>query len=83
MPGYVARGVLVSCVGTAANQNALQVDACGNQLQTPATHHVARTVPSEPGPAAKVSTKPYNKEVHRLVAKSCFAKRCCLHEQRT
>ncbi|DBB11734.1 hypothetical protein WJX82_009721 [Trebouxia sp. C0006] len=39
------------------------VDASGNQLQTTATHHVSGAVPSELGPASKVSTKPYNKEV--------------------
>lgn len=73
MPGYVAKGVLVSCnsLGTAENQIALQVDASGNQLQTTATHHVSGAVPSELGPASKVPTKPYNKEVHCLVAKPC------------
>ena len=84
MPGYDARGVLVSCnrLGTAESQTALQVDASGNQLQPTATHHVSGAVPSELGPASKVSTKPYNKEVHCLVAKSCFAKHCCIQEQR-
>ena len=70
-------------MGTAENQTASQVDASGNQLQTTATHHVSRAVPSELGPSTKVLTKPYNKEVRRLVAKSCFAKHCYTHEQRT
>ncbi len=85
MPGYVAKVVLVSCnsLGTAENQTALQVDASGSQLQPTATHHVSGAVPSELGPASKVSTKPYNKEVHRLVAKPCFAKHCYTPEQRT
>ena len=85
MPGYVAKVVLGSCnsLGTAENQTALQVDASGNQLQPTAIHHVSGAVPSELGPANKVSTKPYNKEVHCPVANPCSAKHCYTPEQHT
>jgi hypothetical protein len=68
---------------TAERKTASQVDACGNQLQTTATDHVSGAVSSELGPASKVLTKPYNKEVHYPVAKPYFAKHCYTHEQRT
>lgn len=87
MPGYVAKGVLVSCnrafFSAADGETASQVDASGNQLQTTASHHASGAVSSELGPATQVSTKPYNKEVHGPVAKPCFAKHCYTHDQCT